>query len=73
MERRQKEKDCVFCGFQRSIKKNINHPVPEVMIDSGSAVTIAKDECLFDKIMDLKSKIVMKTNGGNTDVEREGN
>ena len=43
------------------------------MIDSGSIVTIAKDQNFFDSITSLKHKVVMETNGGNANIECKGN
>ena len=55
------------------MKTKKKQPPPVVMLDSGSTLTTAKDKCLFDKITDLDTKIVMETNGGNANVEHEGN
>ena len=42
------------------------------MIDSGSTITLGKDKELFGEIHDLEEEVIMDTNGGQKDIDQEG-
>ena len=44
----------------------------EMMLDSGSTVTLGKDEELFTSISDLDKKVRMKTNADAKPIDKEG-
>ena len=45
---------------------------PDMMIDSGSTLTLGKDRELFEEIHNLNRKIKMNTNGGSKNINQEG-
>ena len=45
---------------------------PDMMIDSGSTLTLGKDRELFEEIHNLNKKIKMNTNGGSKNINQEG-
>ena len=77
-----KKPTCVFCTAQRVIEKvepcaaqrnsPVEEPEPELMLDSGSAITVAHDKKLFTEIHKLGEKVTMETNGGLADITHEG-
>ena len=44
----------------------------EMMLDSGSMVTLGKDKEFFTSIEDLDWKVRMKTNAGAKHIDKEG-
>ena len=44
----------------------------EMMLDSGSTVTLGKDKELFTSISDLDRKVRMKTNAGSKHINQQG-
>ena len=45
---------------------------PDMMIDSGSTVTLGKDQELFTDVQNLEKKVKMNTNGGSAGIDKEG-
>ena len=60
-----------FSGFQvhHIRKKKVE---PEIMIDSGSTIKFGKVKVLFKEIHDLDEDVIMDTNGGQKNIDQEG-
>ena len=58
------------CAAQKEISDSETEP--DVMLDSGSTITVGHDLRLFTDIRELVEKVIMETNGGNTNVTHEG-
>lgn len=58
-----------FCGMQSHSIKKVE---PEVILDSGSLISLATDECLLKNIRKCKQGILMQTNVGTEYVTQEG-
>ena len=62
-----------FSGMQvHTVMKDQEQETPDMMLDSGSTITLGKDRELFDEVHNLKRKIKMNTNGGSKDIVQEG-
>ena len=59
-----------FSGMQ--VRKKEPEKIPEIMLDSGSTITLGKDRSLFFKVWDLKDKVMMDTNGGSKFLSKGG-
>ena len=58
-----------FSGAQKVHSTKIE---PEVIIDSGSSISLIKDKELLDEIHECKFKIIMETNAGTKRITEEG-
>ena len=59
-----------FSGAQ--VHTVVDKEEPEMMLDSGSTVTLGKDKSLFTSINDLERNTRMNTNGGSKNIDQEG-